>query len=313
MPLFGGKILGLPSLDQLVNQSPAAQAAGNLGAAFLGMDGKEHISQEKYDLFVHYFKYSSTAYSIILPGPSLIPVRPNGQKMVGKMYDFVTDSHGYVARDDTRKEIVVAFRGSVSPNNFITDAVGWMVDWDSSIANVDAPDGTKIHLGFQHAWSTVAKKTLSLVSDELDTYQKKGYKIITTGHSLGGALASLAAATLKKKFPDVELLVYTYGQPRVGNDVWATWVDNLIPPDHLFRVVHSNDGVPTMAPRRKGFVHHGTEYWALSPHSPQQTYKCDGAGQFEEDPSGSMQIPTLGITPAHLWYFGIFYMTPYLL
>jgi hypothetical protein len=29
-----------------------------------------------------------------------------------QMFDLLTDSHGYVARDDTRKEIVVAFRGS---------------------------------------------------------------------------------------------------------------------------------------------------------------------------------------------------------
>lgn len=74
-----------------------------------------------------------------------------------------------------------------------------------------------------------------------------------------------------------------------------------------------------MAPRALGFRHHGeqlvpklsrtlfahmnrntdTEYWALSPHSPQQTRICVGA-DGEEDPEGSMKIPTTGINPPHL-------------
>lgn len=42
-----------------------------------------------------------------------------------------------------------------------------------------------------------------------------------------------------------------------------------------------------------------TEYWALSPHSAQQTRICAGA-DGEEDPEGSMKIPSTGINPPHL-------------
>jgi hypothetical protein len=42
-----------------------------------------------YDELVHYFKYASTAYAIIIPGPQLIPVRPNGQKLCGKVHSFL--------------------------------------------------------------------------------------------------------------------------------------------------------------------------------------------------------------------------------
>ena len=38
-----------------------------------------------YDDLVHYFKYASTAYAIIIPGPDLIPLHPNGQKLCGKV------------------------------------------------------------------------------------------------------------------------------------------------------------------------------------------------------------------------------------
>ncbi|KAJ7347716.1 Alpha/Beta hydrolase protein [Mycena olivaceomarginata] len=304
------KLPGLPSLDQIINQSPLAQAAGVTGAALLGVADKPTVTQAVYDDLVHYFKYASTAYAIILPGPPLIPVRPNGQKLCAKMFDLISDTHGYVARDDTRKEIVVAFRGTVTPANFITDALGMLVDWDSTHSKVVAPAGTKVHFGFQKAWSTVSDKTLSAVTAELAAHP--GYTIVVTGHSLGGALASLAGITLQMTFPTAVVKYYTYGQPRTGNITYATWVNTLIGPEKSFRVVHSNDGVPTMAPEMLGFVHHSTEYWALSPHSPQQTRICNAAGLLE-DPMGSKKIPTTGINPAHLSYFGIFYMTPYLI
>ncbi|KAJ7025698.1 alpha/beta-hydrolase [Mycena alexandri] len=304
------KLPGLPSLDQIINQSPLAQVAGTTGAALLGVADKPSVTQAVYDDLVHYFKYASTAYAIILPGPPLIPVRPNGHKLCGKMFDLITDSHGYVARDDTRKEIIVAFRGTVTPANFITDALGMLVDWDTTHSKVLAPAGTKVHMGFQHAWSTVSEKTVTTVTAELVAHP--GYSIVATGHSLGGAMASLAGITLQTVFPNTPVKLYTYGQPRTGNVTYATWVNAMIGPERCFRVVHTNDGVPTMAPEMLGFVHHSTEYWALSPHSPQQTRICIAPGVME-DPSGSKKIPTTGINPAHLSYFGIFYMTPYLI
>ncbi|KAJ7622324.1 alpha/beta-hydrolase [Roridomyces roridus] len=307
------RLPGLPSLDQIVNQSPLAQAAGSTGAAVLGVADKPSVSQAVYDDLVHHFKYASTAYAIILPGPSLIPVRPNGQKLCAKMFDLLTDSHGYVARDDTRKEIVVAFRGSVTPANFITDSLGVLVDWDPTLSKVTAPVGTKVHFGFQNAWSTVCAKTLSSVTVELAAHP--GYTIVCTGHSLGGAMAAIAAVTLQMLFHDTtKVRLYTYGQPRTGNAVFAGWVDSLITPERCFRVVHTFDGVPTMVPITLGYKHHSTEYWSLSPHSPQQTRICvNTADALQEDPSGSMKIPSTGINPSHLSYFGIFYMTPYLL
>ncbi|KAK6980921.1 Alpha/beta-hydrolase [Favolaschia claudopus] len=314
---LASKLPRLPTLDQIINQGPLPQAAGELGAATLGVADKPPICQDLYDDLVHYFKYSSTAYAIILPGPSFIPVHPNGQKLCGKMFDLLTDSHGYVARDDTRKEIIVAFRGSVTPANFVTDALGALVDWDTKSTNVIAPPETKVHFGFQNAWRVVCAKTMALVTSELAAHP--GYTIVTAGHSLGGAMAALAAVTLQMTFPTAQVKMYTYGQPRTGNAILAAWINTLIGPERISRsdcnslsVVHSNDGVPTMAPRALGFVHHGTEYWALSPHSPQQTRICNAAG-LEEDPHGSMKLPTTGINPAHLSYFGIFYMTPYLI
>ncbi|MCB0369932.1 MAG: hypothetical protein KDD45_10980, partial [Bdellovibrionales bacterium] len=55
-----------------------------------------------------------------------------------------------------------------------------------------------------------------------------------TGHSLGGALAVMAAAHLHTKYSLVEML-YTMGQPRVGNDKFAQFMTSLIP--DTYRVI----------------------------------------------------------------------------
>ena len=41
--------------------------------------------------------------------------------------------------------------------------------------------------------------------------------IVTTGHSLGGALATLAAVDLMIAFPNLTVSSQTFGSPRVGN------------------------------------------------------------------------------------------------
>jgi hypothetical protein len=43
------KLPGLPSLDQIINQSPIAQAAGLLGAAALGVADKPSVTQGMCD------------------------------------------------------------------------------------------------------------------------------------------------------------------------------------------------------------------------------------------------------------------------
>ena len=57
-------------------------------------------------------------------------------------------------------------------------------------------------------------------------------KVLVTGHSLGAALATLAAVDFKRNVPgitDDNMDVYTFGSPRIGTPEWADYVYNLIP------------------------------------------------------------------------------------
>lgn len=84
------------------------------------------------------------------------------------------------------------------------------------------------------------------------------WRIYLTGHSLGGALATLAAfdaAATEFASGQVEgLTLYTYGSPRVGNGAFASSFDAAVP--DAWRVTNANDVIARI-PRAIGYRHIG--------------------------------------------------------
>ena len=52
--------------------------------------------------------------------------------------------------------------------------------------------------------------------------------IVCIGHSLGGAVAQLAALWLAQRFPRADLRVVTFGSPRVGNRAFKVGSKTLV-------------------------------------------------------------------------------------
>ncbi|RCN25095.1 triacylglycerol lipase [Ancylostoma caninum] len=98
------------------------------------------------------------------------------------------------------------------------------------------------------------------------------YMVTFTGHSLGGALAAVAAArTVAEGLrPGHQLTVYTFGEPRVGNVDFAKSFDELIP--NSYRVVFGKDIVPHMPPCKKTFHIFGWRHRRCDPSSPFSPY-----------------------------------------
>ncbi|KNZ80159.1 putative feruloyl esterase A, partial [Termitomyces sp. J132] len=265
-----------------------------------------------FDDLLHYFKYASSAYSRLCP-------RPNGNTLliektnraVKQFSNELTDIQGFVARDSHRKEIIVALRGSASLINFLLD--GQLLLVPLVIPGVSAPVGVRVHSGFLAAWNSVVAQVLLVVTQQIKSHP--GFAIVTVGHSLGGALATLAAVTLKHNFLETwvssgndgsghnhpqdtnrEVRTYSYGAPRLGNKEFAEYVNSELG-TRAFRVVHTTDGVPTVIPVSLGYHHHGIEYWlSADPASKDTTFLCCPDG---EDPTCSASIPSRGVTPAH--------------
>jgi Lipase (class 3) len=114
-------------------------------------------------------------------------------------------AHGVmIEREDAR---ILAWRGSVSMQDWITDFSAWRVSAECGVG------GAEVHAGF---W-----KALNSVRDQVLALAQSGTKpLFIAGHSLGGAMAVLAAELLVRAGVAVAG-VYTFGGPRVGNRAWA--------------------------------------------------------------------------------------------
>ncbi|KAF8628988.1 hypothetical protein AX15_003610 [Amanita polypyramis BW_CC] len=115
----------------------------------------------------------------------------------------------------------------------------------------------RVHTGFLISWCSIAPEVIELLIAQAHSHPH--YDLVTVGHSLGGALATLAAVSLKLKFPDHKVRTYSYGSPRVGNKEFADFINTNFGKD-AFRVVHTSDGVPTIIPKSLGYHHHGMWY-----------------------------------------------------
>lgn len=136
---------------------------------------------------------------------------------------------------------IVAFRGTEQKmEDFITD-----VDFIRQEAAWEPADpALKIHRGFRSALDAVWPELL----DELREVQ---CPIWFTGHSLGGALAVLAGYRLHDCEPNGHTVagVYTFGQPRVANTIWANGCSRELS-QRIFRYVNSSDIVPLVPPSK---------------------------------------------------------------
>jgi triacylglycerol lipase len=153
-------------------------------------------------------------------------------------YDFVgfksikkgvdVDSQCFVMTNDDN--VVVVFRGTNSEQDWATNF--------QAIYDNGPMDNTKVHKGFQDALFPMVIGLANM----LNKADVKNKKLWITGHSLGGALASLYAGMLVENQYDVYAL-YTFASPRAGNIEFARQLNNAIKGPH-YRVVNSGDIVP---------------------------------------------------------------------
>ena len=105
------------------------------------------------------------------------------------------------------------------------------------------------HQGFLASWKEVREAVLDQSDWWMQNY--RGYKIVLVGHSLGGAIATLAAAEIKKRAHDakseITVDLYTYGAPRVGNQQLIDLITNQGMGD-IYIVKHYNDLIPRLPP-----------------------------------------------------------------
>jgi len=197
-------------------------------------------------------------------------------------------------------DIVVAFKGSSTPRDFLADASCWLSDLNWNRTNWPQGHGIKVHHGFLFDASSILPPVIEQVAAAIGAPASRtgpapgtgAPRIFLTGHSLGGALAELAA--LEFTLQNIPIAgVITFGGPRVGNGAFAAAYDaaqiaqehtegteseikpgakisepvvsSTLPPvkkvlkEITFRVVNQNDIVPRTPGWLLGYRHCGQE------------------------------------------------------
>lgn len=187
-------------------------------------------------------------------------------------------SRAFLVQSRDGKVVILCYRGTEPTNlaNGLTD-----VDVEPERINYQFEDPcASVHAGFyrnvratRHEVMEALRRAVAgrsvrkPVEGESGKMPGKLEALYITGHSLGGAMASMMAVMLRheKKYAAVaELLkgVYTFGQPMIGDPSFAAACEN----DREFsrkiiRYVHGDDVIPHFPPVTAGpYEHFGREY-----------------------------------------------------
>ena len=274
---------------------------------------KSHCDDElpRYDPKLAYkmLLLSAAAYDSVDPQECLNNSLPSGkfqlQAVVTKNCDVFNNScSGYVAVSHALKVIVVAYRGSLGSDQSAAIAEETLLKPMTTFLRGKVQSYWK--RGFELLWQASMKAEVEALLSK-----NPKYKIWVAGYSLGGAMASLTSTWISsfKLAPRENIILYTFGMPRVGNYDYALQHDQLV--NNSWRVVNENDliphfpivvGVPNIF---TGPYHHGVEVFysdgAASVYSKHR--ECHGK-PYNEDATCSFAEKHLSIK-RHLTYFSI--------
>ena len=147
-------------------------------------------------------------------------------KYPGKSAWVATPGHTYVQyvliKNKKQKTQIIAVRGTNNEDN-------WNLNEDTK-GVVDNKAGILIHAGFNKASTTIYS--------DLQSRLDRNYTTYLTGHSLGGAVASILGIYLRNDKYKIGR-IYTFGQPRFTDLMGAQKYKNL----PVLRLIYQNDVV----------------------------------------------------------------------
>ena len=155
---------------------------------------------------------------------------------------------GYVIK--TEKEVIVSYRGSIHLLDFYRDA-----QFAKDVMQFgDSPQ--ELHAGFikDYASSLLDRNR---VFDELQISREQS--IVFTGHSLGGAVAQVAALDYAARDPVQQhniRAIYTFGAPRVFSTQSSNFYNENLA-DKTLHIMAKGDPIVRVPPADWGFAHTG--------------------------------------------------------
>ncbi|GAB4817731.1 hypothetical protein N2152v2_004777 [Parachlorella kessleri] len=149
--------------------------------------------------------------------------------------------------------VVIAFRGTTSLANMRSDLQVWMKSYPVRDGSCCLGTRPMVHMGFHRAWfankfnekilSRLAQVLKGCTQQQADAGTGKDVTVHVTGHSLGGALATLCAFDIRQRCPfaayTTNIRVYTFGAPRTGNHAFAELYNEALP--DTWHIINNDD------------------------------------------------------------------------
>ncbi|XP_022761964.1 uncharacterized protein LOC111307901 isoform X2 [Durio zibethinus] len=174
-----------------------------------------------------------------------------------------TDTQVAIWRDSARRRLVIAFRGTEQARwkDLWTDLMLVPAGLNPERIGGDFKQEVQVHSGFLSAYDSVRIRIISLIKASIGYIDEiaeplHGWQVYVTGHSLGGALATLLALELSSsqlaKRGVISVTMYNFGSPRVGNRRFAEVYNEKV--KDSWRIVNHRDIIPTV-PHLMGYCH----------------------------------------------------------
>ncbi|MBW4469893.1 MAG: lipase family protein [Stenomitos rutilans HA7619-LM2] len=179
-----------------------------------------------------------------------------------------TDTQGALLVDGNDSSLYIVFRGSEQRLDWHTNFEFSQKEADFQQAVIEqqivqnraqvypyaakSSSGAKMHQGFVDAYFSVREQIHTYLRDHPTT------RVTVTGHSLGGALATLCAVDVQYNFSSIAIELYTFGAPRVGNSGFCKSFNERVPKSYRF--IYGMDIVPALPRPWQGYSHVDAEY-----------------------------------------------------
>ncbi len=161
--------------------------------------------------------------------------------------------YGFWANDPATNEDLIVIRGTMTPREWIRNVQA------TQRRLPEADNGARVHKGFQEIYESFKLDRGPFEGDFVDAVKAGAFSdspLLVTGHSLGGALATLATTDIARFDEDAQTSLITVASPRVGNDAFRDVAGAI---GSAVRICNMPDLVPMVPPsgNRITYVHVG--------------------------------------------------------
>uniref|UniRef100_UPI003570BBC3 lipase family protein n=2 Tax=Paenibacillus segetis TaxID=1325360 RepID=UPI003570BBC3 len=195
-----------------------------------------NIFQEQWAIFLAAICEQTYAQFTNTDGSFVVPLNYSVRDTIQAKSAASNGSERFGFILESRQEIIIAFRGTSSTSNWISDAIATQENFKYIRGN------TLTHRGFTDIYASARVQIISALNK-----LSPNKTLYITGHSLGAALATLCAIDIAANTFHHLPYLFTYGSPRVGDPafskVFAMYVRNS------YRFANEFDAVTVTPPR----------------------------------------------------------------